>query len=361
MIIFYYILRQIIFVTLGISSLIFIMIWLIQSLRQIELVVENGASFREFLFLSILPSPLWIIMTFPIGFLIAVIILFNKLHNDKETLMIQFSGIKTIKIIQPVVLFGLFSVLILSLISMSILPKAFSLFKSKQYELRNNISQIFLREGIFIDLQPGLTIFVEERKSKFDLSGIFIFDSRNKEKDIDTTAKKGTFLMTKKGPMLELYKGKRRVVDKKGRIISELKFDNYSMSLSNEQKKQSSRWLDVNEKSILELLKEDDPNSKSEAHFRITLPFLTLTLPLQALVLLLCVKNYRENQTFQITIALLVALTIQILMISMRQIVTMYPNAWLGFYCITILPILLSILYALIYDKKIIVFKFNGK
>ena len=59
------------------------------------------------------------------------------------------------------------------IINLYVIPKAYNKFKSKQFELRNNISQVFLRAGIFNDIQKGLTILIDKRISKFDLEGIF--------------------------------------------------------------------------------------------------------------------------------------------------------------------------------------------
>ena len=56
-----------------------------------------------------------------------------------------------------------------SVINFYVIPKSYGEFKSKQFELRNNISHIFLREGVFNDLQKGLTILIDKRTSKFDL------------------------------------------------------------------------------------------------------------------------------------------------------------------------------------------------
>ena len=69
-----------------------------------------------------------------------------------------------------------------TVINFYVIPKSYGEFKSKQFELRNNISHIFLREGVFNDLQKGLTILIDKRTSKFDLEGIFIYDTRNKKK-----------------------------------------------------------------------------------------------------------------------------------------------------------------------------------
>ena len=352
MIIFNYIFKQITTTTLSVTSSIFIMIWLIQSLRQIDLVIENGASLRDFLILSFLPSPLWLMMIFPIGSLLAVIILFQRLEADKETLVMRFSGMGAFKIIKPIFIFCLLNVIFLSFLSFFVVPKAYNLFKSKQFELRNNISQILLREGVFLDLQSGLTIFVEKKNSRYNMSGIFIFDSRNPKQEIDISAKEGSILFSYDGPILELSEGHRRVVDENGNILSELSFSNYSMSITNKNERIHSRWLDSNEKSILDLLTENDPTSFADGHYRICLPLLSLTLPLIALILILCVRDHSKNHNFQITVSLIFALIIQISLISIRKAVIIEPSFWIGFYVITIFPIVFFLVFALFFETK---------
>ena len=83
MILHNYIFKQVFITTLNTTAILFSMIWLIQSLRQIDLVIENGSSFFDFLYISILPSHLWLMMILPNSSLLAVIIVFNIFYNDK--------------------------------------------------------------------------------------------------------------------------------------------------------------------------------------------------------------------------------------------------------------------------------------
>ena len=119
-----------------------------------------------------LPAPLWIKMIIPMSTLFSVLLIFNKFTNDKETLMFQLSGASIFQIIKPIFLVCILNFLIVTIINFYVIPKSYGEFKSKQFELRNNISHIFLREGVFNDLQKGLTILIDKRTSKFDLESI---------------------------------------------------------------------------------------------------------------------------------------------------------------------------------------------
>ena len=159
-----YISKQVFIATVNVTIILFSMIWLVQSLRQIDLVIENGASLFDFLYISVLPSPLWLMMIIPMSSLIAIIITFSRFSNDQEILMFQLSGTSFFQLVKPIILICFLNFILLSIINFYVIPKAYGAFKSKQFELRNNISQIFLREGVFNDLETGLTILIDKRR-----------------------------------------------------------------------------------------------------------------------------------------------------------------------------------------------------
>ena len=346
-----YISKQVFIATLNITIILFSMIWLVQSLRQIDLVIENGASLFDFLYISVLPTPLWLMMIIPMSSLIAIIITFSRFTNDRETLMFQLSGTSFFLLVKPIILMCFFNFIFLSIINFYVIPKAYGAFKSKQFELRNNISQIFLREGIFNDLEAGLTILIDKRISKLNLEGIFIYDTREKSKEIDIFAKKGRIVLTSSGPLFQLVDGNRREVKVDGTVLNELSFKNYSINIAKKQINPKFRWLDANEKTIFNLLQEDDINSIAEAHFRLAYPILTITLPLIAVVSFFCFPHLYSNQVYLISSSLLLSLFIQLLLISMRRVIIINPSLWFIFYLIPIIPIFISLIIIFIQDN----------
>ena len=342
-----YIFKNILITSINVTIILLSMVWLVQSLRQIDLIIENGASLFDFIYISLLPAPLWIMMIIPMSTLFSVLLIFNKFTNDKETLMFQLSGASIFQIIKPILLVCILNFLIVTIINFYVIPKSYGEFKSKQFELRNNISHIFLREGVFNDLQKGLTILIEKRTSKFDLEGIFIYDTRDNEKEIDIFAKNGKILLTSSGPVFQLLNGSRRETIKNGQILNELSFKNYIINISKKQSDPKFRWLDANEKSIFQLLDEDNINSKVEAHFRLAYPLLTFTLPLLAITGFLAFKNLISI----ISISLIISFIIQILLVSARSFTINNPSIWFIFYLVPTIPILLNLLLPFIQSK----------
>ena len=97
-----YIFKNILITSINVTIILLSMVWLVQSLRQIDLIIENGASLFDFIYISILPAPLWIMMIIPMSTLFSVLLIFNKFTNDKETLMFQLSGSSNFQIIKPI-------------------------------------------------------------------------------------------------------------------------------------------------------------------------------------------------------------------------------------------------------------------
>ena len=78
MLLYRYISKQIlIWIVISTAALIGI-VWLSQTLRLIELLVNKGADFTDFVLLSILTIPLWLIVILPTAALIATMLVLNS-------------------------------------------------------------------------------------------------------------------------------------------------------------------------------------------------------------------------------------------------------------------------------------------
>ena len=74
-----YILRQCFGVMIFVTAALSAAIWLAQSLRLIDLIVNRGLSIEVFLYLAVLILPRFLDIVLPIGVFIAVLFTFNRL------------------------------------------------------------------------------------------------------------------------------------------------------------------------------------------------------------------------------------------------------------------------------------------
>ena len=143
---------------------------------------------------------------------------------------------------------------------------------------------MILREGVFVDIIKGLTIYVDEKQGAHAFKDIFIRDSRNDELVVEIHAERANIDLSTQNPSLELFRGMRVQIDEESEKAQIFEFDSYLIYMTPDTIAGISRRRDYNEMSISELLTNsgDSPQDfrrmRAEAHYRITSPWLPLTL-----------------------------------------------------------------------------------
>ena len=96
-----YVLRQLAVVTLVVAVTLTCAIWLTQSLRFIELIVNRGLTLATFfnLTLLLLPSFLWLLL--PIALFAAVLFTYQRLSADSELTVMRAFGRSPLQIARP--------------------------------------------------------------------------------------------------------------------------------------------------------------------------------------------------------------------------------------------------------------------
>src|ERR1700730_10827661 len=87
-----YILRQCFGVMIFVTAALSAAIWLAQSLRLIDLIVNRGLSIEIFLYLAALILPRFLDIVLPIGVFIAVLFTFNRLTGESELVVMRSAG-----------------------------------------------------------------------------------------------------------------------------------------------------------------------------------------------------------------------------------------------------------------------------
>src|ERR1700704_7173985 len=97
-----YILRQCLSVTLFVTAALSAAVWLAQSLRLVDLIVNRGLAAEVFLYLAMLILPRFIDIVLPIGAFIAVLFVFNKLTSESELVVMRSAGLGPLALARPV-------------------------------------------------------------------------------------------------------------------------------------------------------------------------------------------------------------------------------------------------------------------
>src|SRR5205814_7027139 len=99
-----YILRQCLNMMLFVTAALSAAVWLAQSLRLIDLIVNRGLSIEVFLYLALLILPRFLDIVLPIGAFIAVLFVFNRLTSESELVVMRSAGLGPVALARPVLL-----------------------------------------------------------------------------------------------------------------------------------------------------------------------------------------------------------------------------------------------------------------
>lgn len=326
-----YIFRHLLFI-LGMTLLgLTAILWLMQTLRLVDFIVNQGIPVWLFLKLSVLLLPSMVMMVMPVALSISIVFLYHKLRTDSELVVLQSTGLSRAQLAMPALKAAMCASLAALLISLFILPLSTREFRDMQFFLRNNYVSVLLQDGVFSTPVNGLTVYVRERIGDDTFRGVMVHDNRNPSSPITMMAEKADLESTAQGPQFVLYKGNRQEL--RGKALSFLQFDRYVLDIGVYTREMGARKKDTEEQSINELLlssETDFDNAKdyrqavADGHQRLMWPALPLTLALGVLGIMLSGEfNRRHAWRRNMLAAGLVVLSV-VAMVAMRGLITRY-------------------------------------
>ena len=317
-----YILGQLAAPMLIVTATLTGVVWLTQSLRFIDLIVNAGLSVWNFLSLTLLLLPTALSYILPIALFCAILFTYHRLNADRELVVMRSAGLSPQALTAPALLLAGIVTVILYTITLYLMPAGYRTFKGQQFSIRHDYGSVLLREGVFNDLIDGVTVYVRERKSGGELLGILVHDDRDPDRPVTMMAESGGLVQTAEGPRFVLLRGNRQEVEADRRQLSMLYFDTYTMDLGRFAVAPEDRWLKAGERYVHELLFPQDSEEAlalygrgfaPEAHRRFVLPLQAFALTLIALAAVLSGDFNRRGQWRRISTAVAFAVVVQAL------------------------------------------------
>jgi len=290
-----YVFRQLLgallLVTLGLVALI----WLTQSLRFVELVVNRGLSFVVFLKLTGLLIPGFISIILPITTFVVVQFLYQRLSMDRELTVMRAAGLSPLAMARPALAVALVAMAGHYALNLWLVPASATAFRAYQWEIRNHIAAFLLQEGVFTTVSDDLVVYVRAKQTDGTLRGIMVDDARDRSQRATILAETGRLMDGANGPRVLLENGTRQVIDQRTGQLNVLSFKENWVDLAAPTRTTGARLRDPAEMSIAGLLNppegvvmaRDIPKWRVEAHRRLSAPLTTLSFTMVALVAVL--------------------------------------------------------------------------
>ena len=345
-----YIFNQLLRTTLALTSVLVGIIWLFQTIRILELVVNRGAAVGDFLVMSVASMPLWLMIAIPISGFIAVNWVFSRILADRELLVMQSIGLSPLQLAKAPIALGILLTTFLAVNTVYILPTSFGVYKDLQFKLRNSIPTILLRDGVFIEVVDDMTMFIGSRDDDDIMRDLFIHDARIADRIITMTAQSGEFIERDGSPTLILQNGERSERNVKGQNGAVLLFDTHSVTITrNSSQKTERATIDINEDSISNLLSPDAAHSPqyylqrhAEGHYRIASPWLGLGLALLSAAIILRGQIRRDLWTRRASLNIGACVLVIITVVVSRGWVTNNANLWPFIHLSVLAPIVIA-------------------
>ena len=202
------------------SCAVTIIVWVIQAVNYLEFVTEDGHSFKVYFLYTIYSLPKIFNRLLPFMFFFSVFFTLIKYEEQNQTLIFWTNGIKKITLLNVIITYSLFFLVLNSLFSMLIVP--LSQDKARSYIRESNIDYLplLIKPKKFIDTVEKLTIYTDKKEENI-LENIIIKDAFSSSKSKIIYAKKGyfteenekNFLILTDGKILNISEGKTNSFD----------------------------------------------------------------------------------------------------------------------------------------------------
>jgi lipopolysaccharide export system permease protein len=341
-----YILRQCLSVMVFVTGALTAAVWLAQSLRLVDLIVNRGLSAEVFLYLAMLIIPKFLDIVLPIGAFIAVLFVFNRLITESELVVMRAAGMSPFSLAKPVLELGAIAWVFLMALSLYFLPASNRQFKDLQFEIRNRFVSSLLQEGAFTTLSDKLTIYIGARNDRGEVIGLMIDDERDPKHPVTLLAQRGAFADSGGASRIIMVNGDRQQYDRDTGKLSVLTFDRYVLDLDMMRDAPEARSREAQERFLGELFfpPEDlDPGTRDayfvEGNERLTVPLTAFSFAIIPLACLLPGEFNRRGQLKRVLMAIGCALTFQALDLAIKNLEGRFAAAIPISYVIDLLPL----------------------
>lgn len=315
-----YILRQLaigmILVTAGLTCIV----WLSQSLRFVEMIVNRGLTVGDFVYLTMLLLPNFLAIILPIALFTIVLFTYYKMITDRELVVMRAAGLSQFALAKPALILAGAVMLLSYLLNLYLLPESYRIFRELQWDIRYNYSHVLLKEGAFNKVTNKITVYVRERSTDGQLHGILVHDKREGEQPFTIMAERGAMVEQDGRPRVVMFNGNRQALDPETGRLSVLYFDRYVFDLSSTRSEPVERFREPREWSIAELIQVDRQSIVNasdygkyvvELHKRLASPLAVLGYTLVALACLISGSITRRGQGQRVVVAVVTVVALQ--------------------------------------------------
>jgi lipopolysaccharide export system permease protein len=336
----------IVFITVALT----LAVWLSQTMRFIDTIVNSGLPLLLTLHFLALLLPSLVAIILPTSVFVGVLFVYWKMTNDRELVALQTAGVSPLAIARPALLVALAATMLGYALTLYLLPASYRAFTSFQEKIRNDFGEILLPEGVFSNVTDDLTIFARKREDGGILLGLMVYDGREPGHAVTYTAKRGIVSTGATGPRLTMEDGTYQETDGDTHRTSILYFQRVAIAMTPSAEHSGPRTLSSFERYLPELfnpvdLPPDAPERKVfwvEGHQRLLYPLYIPALAVLGLALLMTAAPDRTQQRTAVTLSWIAMAAVQFANLALRNAAAARPILVPVMYLGPLLPLVIG-------------------
>lgn len=228
-----------------------LIIWVIQAVNYLDIVTEDGHSFKVYFLFTLLSLPKIFSQSLPFVFFLSVFYIVSD-YEDKNQLLIYWSyGVNKLQVINQIIQLSLIFVIFQIIFSTIAVP--YTQDKSRSYIRSSNLDFFpnLIKPKKFIDTVKGLTIFIDEKNEDGSFNKILLKDETNRNNVQIIIAEKGNIVLKDDKKTLQLNNGEILKVNKNNKTTSfnfrttQFNLENYSSKTTKTPKVQEIATIDL--------------------------------------------------------------------------------------------------------------------
>lgn len=349
-----YMLVQLILFAISVAVSLAVAVWLAQSLRFVDMIVNDGLPASTFFYFVILLMPYFLVIVIPVATFCSVLFIYNKMNTDSELVVLKAAGFSQFQLAKPGILLGALSMLTVVAINLYFLPVSYREFRELQHYFRDNLSPVLLKAGKFNTINNEYTIYFKEKTPAGELKGLLVHDSSTPGTKVTYIADTGALLKDKDDFRAVLWNASRQEVDPQTGRLSIAYSDKYVLKFGDIGQEERDRWLKPRERFLNELLFPDLNDQRdvsnydklvAAGHYRIASPLFTLAMAFVALACLLSGEFSRRGYLGRIMVAIVIMGIMMLTMFLLKDVAEKSKNLISLLYIWPLFVILVSIFF----------------
>ena len=206
-----------------------LIVWTLQAVNYFDFVTQDGHGLKVYFFYTILNFPKIVHRILPFIFFLSLFYTIVNYELKNELSIFWINGISKIKFTNKIIFFSIIIMIFQIWLGSYVSP--ISQFKAREYLKNSNVDFFtsLIKEGKFINVVKGLTIFIKKKNDDGSYSDIYLDDStKNYSKMI--YAKYGVIFDNKEQKIFKLFEGK--VINNEQTKINIFEFDQIDFNLA---------------------------------------------------------------------------------------------------------------------------------